>query len=39
MATTMERMETTGHLGLTLESIGEKAIRYGLVVILLGSGR
>jgi len=38
MATTMERMGTTGDLGLTLESIGEKAIRYGLVVILLWVG-
>ncbi len=37
MATTMERMETND-LGRTLESVGEKIIRYGLVVILLWVG-
>ncbi len=37
MATTMERMETND-LGRTLESVGEKVIRYGLVVILLWVG-
>ncbi len=34
MATTMERRETND-LGRTLESVGEKVIRYGLVAILL----
>ena len=38
MATTMDRMETTGDLGLTLESVGAKVIRYGLVIILLWVG-
>jgi len=33
----MERMETND-LGRTLESVGEKVIRYGLVVILLWVG-
>lgn len=38
MATTMDRTETTGDLGLTLESVGAKVIRYGLVIILLWVG-
>ncbi len=38
MATATERMETTGDLGLTLESVGAKVIRYGLVIILLWVG-
>ncbi len=38
MATATERMETTGDLGFTLESIGAKVIRYGLVIILLWVG-
>jgi len=38
MATTMDRTETTGDLGRTLESVGAKIIRYGLVVILLWVG-
>ena len=37
MATTMERRETND-LGRTLESVGEKVIRYGLVAILLWVG-
>ena len=37
MATTMERRETND-LGRTLEGVGEKVIRYGLVVILLWVG-
>ncbi len=39
MATATERMETTGDLGLTLESVGAKVIRYGLVSFCCGSGR
>jgi len=38
MATTMDRIETTGDLGHTLESVGAKVIRYGLVIILLWVG-
>lgn len=38
MATTMDRMESAGNLGLTLESVGAKIIRYGLVIILLWVG-
>ncbi|MBA3438994.1 MAG: DUF417 family protein [Pyrinomonadaceae bacterium] len=38
MATATERIETTGDLGFTLESIGAKVIRYGLVIILLWVG-
>ncbi len=38
MATATGRMETTGDLGFTLESIGAKVIRYGLVIILLWVG-
>ena len=38
MATTMDRTETTGDLGRTLESVGAKVIRYGLVIILLWVG-
>jgi len=38
MATTMDRAETTGDLGLTLEGVGAKIIRYGLVIILLWVG-
>lgn len=36
MATTGERMERTevSDLGRTLENLGEKVIRYGLVIIL-----
>ena len=37
MATTMEQMEST-NMGVTLESVGAKVIRYGLVVILLWVG-
>ena len=37
MATTMERRETND-LGRTLEGVGEKVIRYGLVAILLWVG-
>lgn len=38
MAATMEGMEATDNLGLTLESVGAKIIRYGLVAILLWVG-
>ncbi len=40
MATSEERMERSGSsdLGLTLESVGAKIIRYGLVIILLWVG-
>ncbi len=40
MATTGERMERTevSDLGRTLENLGEKVIRYGLVIILLWVG-
>ncbi|MDQ3649350.1 MAG: DUF417 family protein [Acidobacteriota bacterium] len=40
MATDIERMERSDNsdLGRTLEGIGEKVIRYGLVVILLWVG-
>ena len=38
MATNMERMETAGNLGVTLEGVGAKIIRYGLVIILLWVG-
>ena len=40
MATSAERMEYAGNsdLGRTLESVGAKIIRYGLVIILLWVG-
>lgn len=40
MATSEERMERAGSsdLGLTLESVGAKIIRYGLVIVLLWVG-
>lgn len=40
MATTMNSMrtETAGDLGLTLESVGAKVMRYALVVVLLWVG-
>ena len=38
MATRMENAADTDSLGYTLENVGEKIIRYGLVVILLSVG-
>lgn len=38
MATSAERMEQSSDWGRTLEGLGEKVIRYGLVIILLWVG-
>lgn len=38
MATTMNRGESANDIGYTLENVGTKIIRYGLVVILLWVG-
>ncbi len=38
MATRMENAADTDSLGYTLENVGEKIIRYGLVIILLSVG-
>ncbi len=38
MDTTVERITESSNAGATLENIGEKVIRYGLVIILLWVG-